>query len=1023
MALNTNTIQPGKPFYAFEFAHIVIFFSALFFIMQSILMMACSKSLKKEIDYICAEPIPNILSNYHNFGYRAFGSWFHTKKYYYNDCRYHMELKLLQHFFLDMYALDGFDFASYLHTCFDEQFLELCEVDPVSWAVFIFLCIANLVRYYVMEAIRNHLAGDAGGGGGGGGQHDGTTDGHSNGGGDDDVEPVPHGEGDHRHLFDFNTYSFPSTYDSLKSGFSSDADAKSSFVAPPFLSRVLGGGSTVYIPSTGANCTGTYVAMNNAISEETMFLFSSVSWVLLFVCVWLYFAVRNVELKLLSVAGCEDTFEYENKLEILQDKIIQSNKKLLSLSDDDAEIVRIKREQDAVKREALKKRTSQYREDEVEKQQLEDIKREEQAVNITRVLRTTVSATMNAGAMKMLARRLSTGDAAIAPNSAAKEQIKNAPSSSAREISFSSFPGIQKSLSSALAGPLLARPAGLMGPLEPTVPEWLKEEIAKSPVPNNNNGRKQSLQVVEFFKGLEQTDAIAEFEKRHNIQKHVSSQRMLEGGNAVIQEGEDGDEGDSDADSDDDEHDSAEHDGAAPVAPARGHGRSSVGATTKSEGGGRHSHKDGPEGRVSPPTSSGAGGLPPRINRQSSSGKAGAYALGKGESAIGSRHGEGGKHGAAAEHHHHREERGTMSAMNNRKLSEGHIRAVDLKSKGSESKLEAMYNRNEGIDLRVIYPFKNKHILKRLLDILLLINCLYLAMVASNFAIVNVDKGYDKFGGYYWGHVVFDLLMIGPSLVQIPIIYMIVRTNNIISAIADLDIEIVSEVIENTEEMAELEFEVFQIIRERLKALGAEKPFLMKVFNSIDTDANGTLDFEELRMALVKMGVHLSKVKYRSLFRILDQSKTGSITFPQFHNLIFPEDEVREKVKSDELAMRSHDKKKTQFLSKEQTDYDHTFEGMLQSGAKGMQQHELDLHNKARTDGILNEKKEVAITKEREKIKSLQSGRLKVNPNNSNDGMPLKGPPNGTQQSSQKIGATRTQENMTLSSPDPFENL
>ena len=65
MAINTNSVEHGKVLLAFEFAHIVVFFSAMFFICQSILMMFLSKNLKINIDHICAEPIPELLNLYH----------------------------------------------------------------------------------------------------------------------------------------------------------------------------------------------------------------------------------------------------------------------------------------------------------------------------------------------------------------------------------------------------------------------------------------------------------------------------------------------------------------------------------------------------------------------------------------------------------------------------------------------------------------------------------------------------------------------------------------------------------------------------------------------------------------------------------------------------------------------------------------------------------------------------------------------------------------------------------------------
>ena len=90
-----------------------------------------------------------------------------------------------------------------------------------------------------------------------------------------------------------------------------------------------------------------------------------------------------------------------------------------------------------------------------------------------------------------------------------------------------------------------------------------------------------------------------------------------------------------------------------------------------------------------------------------------------------------------------------------------------------------------------------------------------------------------------------------------------VRTNNLLTAIAELDVDIVSYVIEETEEMAVLEEEVVGVIRQRFKEMGARKDFLAKLFKSMDTDGSGSLDISEVKTAMMKMGVHLSASKVR----------------------------------------------------------------------------------------------------------------------------------------------------------------
>ena len=69
------------------------------------------------------------MSFFRSTGNREYRSAFHRRPYKYVELRNQIEMKLLQHFFVEQYALEGFDFASYLHACFDKSFLELCEVE------------------------------------------------------------------------------------------------------------------------------------------------------------------------------------------------------------------------------------------------------------------------------------------------------------------------------------------------------------------------------------------------------------------------------------------------------------------------------------------------------------------------------------------------------------------------------------------------------------------------------------------------------------------------------------------------------------------------------------------------------------------------------------------------------------------------------------------------------------------------------------------------------------------------------
>ena len=161
----------------------------------------------------------------------------------------------------------------------------------------------------------------------------------------------------------------------------------------------------------------------------------------------------------------------------------------------------------------------------------------------------------------------------------------------------------------------------------------------------------------------------------------------------------------------------------------------------------------------------------------------------------------------------------------------------------------------------------------------------------------------------------------------------------------------VSYVIEETEEMAILEEEVVTVIRNRFTEMGAKKEFLAKLFKEMDVRGTGSLSLKEVREAMTKMGVHLTLSKFKRLFRLMDASRTGGISYPEFHNLIFPEDEIREKAKANALAMKHHASKKQLYLKKEQNLYNDTFEGQFHGYLRNQEVIQQQIHQQQRTQG------------------------------------------------------------------------
>ena len=85
--------------------------------------------------------------------------------------------------------------------------------------------------------------------------------------------------------------------------------------------------------------------------------------------------------------------------------------------------------------------------------------------------------------------------------------------------------------------------------------------------------------------------------------------------------------------------------------------------------------------------------------------------------------------------------------------------------------------------------------------------------------------------------------------------------------------------------------EVFDVFRAKLDAIGMSKGDMGKLFKEIDTDNSGEVDSKELRKGLAVMGVHISGQRYKRLFRVVDKDRGGTISFKEFFQLVYPDDE------------------------------------------------------------------------------------------------------------------------------------
>lgn len=145
-----------------------------------------------------------------------------------------------------------------------------------------------------------------------------------------------------------------------------------------------------------------------------------------------------------------------------------------------------------------------------------------------------------------------------------------------------------------------------------------------------------------------------------------------------------------------------------------------------------------------------------------------------------------------------------------------------------------------------------------------------------------------------------------PLLLLVPLLTQTVKTASMLAAIATLDVEVIGEVLEETEERSQLIEELRNKITRRTKGSNLNQQELLEaVFREIDTDGSGEINRNEFQKMLIKLEMCYSDKKFRNLYNAIDRNNDGSLSIGELNHILFPkvaqeqeEQEMVEKVQS-----------------------------------------------------------------------------------------------------------------------------
>jgi len=267
------TSSPMLP--SFEFAHILIFFTALLFVLIALVTIKFSSQLKRAYEISANTSVDQLLSHY-SLVRRS--KRFHQLRWISGISRLRdlMEFKLIHLYFQKLYDLPAdFNFASYMAECLDFHILRSIEVEPSTW---LFLCIIAAINIGFVDAVGKIC---------------------------------------------------PTIYAGLDAKPAEEHSSEHSTENPGHLETA--GNGTEHANST-AHTTSDYLEFTHTrmLSESTsaekmgnsgLPFYIMCGWLLFFLALLLYFMARRAELRLLEKTGALKTYDYEEALINLESEI------------------------------------------------------------------------------------------------------------------------------------------------------------------------------------------------------------------------------------------------------------------------------------------------------------------------------------------------------------------------------------------------------------------------------------------------------------------------------------------------------------------------------------------------------------------------------------------------------------------------------------------------------------------------------------------------------------------------------
>ena len=187
-------------------------------------------------------------------------------------------------------------------------------------------------------------------------------------------------------------------------------------------------------------------------------------------------------------------------------------------------------------------------------------------------------------------------------------------------------------------------------------------------------------------------------------------------------------------------------------------------------------------------------------------------------------------------------------------------------------------------DLSSIFLFSNADLYYRSIEFSLLLQCFYIALWCTNFAIIGVEVQ---------NIIKWEILLFIPIPLNFLLLKLILNFACLLRSLSVLDEDIAARICEDALDERVVTQRLRKMVRTTLSEIEPDKNnwhyFLNEVFGHYVPESRSGVSPKQFTLFLHGIQIHLSKDSVKRIFHVIDFDQSGYITWDELSSIIFPE--------------------------------------------------------------------------------------------------------------------------------------